>query len=636
MAYNTMAVPSTFSCKKFDGAALALLTANNNKSPAAGNLKPTAAARVFPTVFPSSTTSCVRAIISSTKKWCVCKSTANNVGGLLLNDNDLPDPLNEEDASNLLYSPGHKPHNAFPRGFVFGAASAAFQVEGATREGGRGESIWDTFCRKHPEKIADGSSGDPGAGSYHYYKEDVKVLVEIGLKAYRFSISWSRVLPNGRGEPNHEGIQYYNNLIDELKDNGIEPYVTLFHWDVPQALEDEYGGFLSRRIVEDYKNYVDLCFNKFGDRVKHWITMNEPYVFSTLGYSKGIHAPGHCTPGLKVGDEEFVCPVGDSIREPYKVAHNILLAHSEAAQLYKDNYKAKFGGKVGITLISLWFEPYNNQPYNIEAQGRALDFMLGWFMDPLKFGNYPFSMRALVRERLPSFTPEESAKLKNSFDFIGLNYYTARYARDKSNSTTFTDKINICEDDKLVGVLVAKDNVPIGPAQPRSWVNVYPQGIKKLLLHIKNRYSNPPVYITENGVLKYNERDKLREEAETKSLCLIDDTYRSEYHASHLQELEDALRSGADVRGYFVWSLLDSFEWRDGYTCQFGLHYRHYTAPDIPNHQRPVVKDYVKQSVSWLRDYLKNISYLEEKQPNTLPPEITTSPGIPQIIKNLP
>ncbi|KAK8941130.1 Beta-glucosidase 24 [Platanthera zijinensis] len=596
MAYSTMAVPSTSSRKKFDGAALLLLTANNHKSPAAHeNLKPTAAARGFPTVFPSSssTTSGVGALISSSKKSCICKSTPNNDGGLLLNDNDLPD-------------------NTFPRDFVFGAASAAYQVEGATREGGRGASIWDTFCQKHPEKIADGSSGDPGAGSYYHYEEDVNVLAKIGLKGYRFSISWSRVLPKGRGEPNHEGIQYYNNLIDALKNNGIEPYVTLFHWDVPQALEDEYGGFLSHQIVEDYKNYVDLCFNKFGDRVKHWITMNEPYVFSTLGYSKGIHAPGHCTPGLKIGDQEFVCPVGDSIREPYKVAHNILLAHSEAAQLYKDKYKAKFGGKVGITLITLWFEPYDDQPYNIEAQGRALDFMLGWFMDPLKFGNYPFSMRALVRERLPSFTPEESAKLKNSFDFIGLNYYTARYARDKSNST-FTDKINICEDDKLVDVLVANDKGPIGPAQPRSWVNVYPQGMKKLLLHIKNRYSNPPIYITENGVLKYNKDNKLREEVDIKIAPIEMDAYRSEYHASHLEVLEDALRSAVDVRGYFVWSLLDSFEWVDGYTCEFGLTSINYNYIDRPTlNWRPFRRTrFLKQSAIKLREYLESITYLE-------------------------
>ncbi|KAK8952612.1 Beta-glucosidase 12 [Platanthera guangdongensis] len=273
---------------------------------------------------------------------------------------------------------------SFPSRFLFGAATSAFQVEG-TSFGGRGECIWNTFCRKYPEKIEDRSNGDIAADSYHRYKDDVDLIADIGMDAYRFSISWPRILPR------------------------IEPFATLFHWDVPQALEDEYGGFLDKRIVEDFKNYAKICYEEFGDKVKHWITMNEPWTFSTLGYGQGVHAPGRCTKGLP----NLNCPAGgDSLREPYIAAHNILLAHAEAARLYIDEYQVKQQGKVGITLVSHWYEPYDNNPIEKEAQQRALEFNLGWFMDPLEYGKYPFSMRSLVQDRLPVFTPEESEKLK--------------------------------------------------------------------------------------------------------------------------------------------------------------------------------------------------------------------------------
>ncbi|XP_020587600.1 cyanogenic beta-glucosidase-like [Phalaenopsis equestris] len=207
--------------------------------------------------------------------------------------------------------------------------------------------------------------------------EDVGLLADLGLDAYRFSISWPRILPHGRGKVNPEGIQYYKNLIDELLDNGIEPFVTLFHWDLPQALEDEYGGFLSKRILEDFKNYAKVCYEEFGDKVKHWMTLNEPWTFSTLGYGEGALAPGRCTQGLP----DLSCPAGgDSLIEPYIVSHNMLLAHSEAAKLYKNHFQAKQQGKVGITLPSYWFEPYDKNPSDKEAQQRALEFNLGWYV----------------------------------------------------------------------------------------------------------------------------------------------------------------------------------------------------------------------------------------------------------------
>ncbi|KAK8942219.1 Beta-glucosidase 13 [Platanthera guangdongensis] len=400
-------------------------------------------------------------------------------------------------------SPETKPHIGranFPKEFVFGAATAAYQIEGAANKGGRGPSIWDTFTHNFP---------------------------------------------------------------------GIEPYATIFHWDLPQALDDEYGGFLGDKILEDFKNYAEICFKTFGDRVKHWITMNEPLMFTTLGYGLGMHAPGHCTDGLDVqGQFTIHCPTGDSLREPYIVSHNILRAHSEAVHLYREKYKAEQHGQIGITLVSHWMEPIDDSPQSKEAQERALQFNLGWFMDPLKFGEYPLWMRALVRERLPFFTPEESEKLKDSYDFIGLNYYTARYARSQTIPKDFKPTSYL--DDLRADVVVTNnDGIPIEHAEPGSWINVLPRGLRELLLYIKNRYENPPIYITENGVMEKDKKELPLHEA-------LDDTHRAEYLALHLHELKEAARVGVNVKGYFTWSLLDNFEWQDGYTSRLGLHYIDY------------------------------------------------------------
>ncbi|KAA8549582.1 hypothetical protein F0562_001400 [Nyssa sinensis] len=236
--------------------------------------------------------------------------------------------------------------STFPPGFVFGAASSAYQVEGGAFDDGKGPSIWDTFTHKYPEKISDRSTGDVALDSYHRYKEDVNIIKGMGLDAYRFSISWSRVLPRGKlsGGVNEAGIKYYNNLINDLKANGIDSYVTLFHWDLPQALEDEYGGFLSPKVVADFRDFSELCFKRFGDRVKHWITLNEPWSFSDGGYATGAFAPGRCSSW--VGN----CSQGNSGTEPYLATHYQLLAHAAAVKLYKQKYQASQKGVIGITL----------------------------------------------------------------------------------------------------------------------------------------------------------------------------------------------------------------------------------------------------------------------------------------------
>ncbi|WVZ02096.1 hypothetical protein V8G54_022902 [Vigna mungo] len=431
--------------------------------------------------------------------------------------------------------------NSFPTGFIFGTASSAYQYEGAANEGGRGPSIWDTFTDKYPEKIEDRSNGDVAVDSYHRYKEDVQIMKNMNLDAYRISISWSRILPNGTlsGGINQKGIDYYNNLINELLANGLEPFVTLFHWDLPQSLEDEYGGFLSPHSVKDFQDYAELCFKEFGDRVKKWITLNEPYSYSNKGYALGRHAPGRCSDWWSPN-----CNGGDSGTEPYLATHHQLLAHAAAVNVYRTK-----------------------------------------FMDPLTRGDYPEIMRSLVKSRLPKFTKEQSKLLINSFDFLGINYYTANFVSDapelrNARASYMTDPLVNCSfvcDGKLIGENVVSD-----------WLYVYPKGFREVLLYTKEKYNNPLIYITENGVSEYDDHSLSLEES-------LLDIYRVDYHYGHLYYLLDAMKNGVNVKGYFVWSLLDNFEWESGYIKRFGMNFVDY---------KNGLKRYSKLSALWFKDFL--------------------------------
>ncbi|KAA8549637.1 hypothetical protein F0562_001345 [Nyssa sinensis] len=322
-------------------------------------------------------------------------------------------------------------------------------------------------------KMQDGSNGNVANDSYHRYKEDVAIIKKIGLNAYRISISWPRVLPSERlsGGVNKEGINYYNNVINELLANGIEPYVTFFHWDLPKALQDEYGGFLSSQIVVDFCNYAELCFWEFGDRVKHWVTFNESWSYNVLGYVNGTLATGR---GASSSESIRSLPAihrcstqlqkhfanGDPGREPYLVAHNQLLSHATAVQLYRQKLQIYQNGNIEITLVTTWFEPLSETSDNDKkAAERAQDFKFGLFMDPLTAGDYPSSMRANVGSRLPKFNQEQSELLKGSFDFIGLNYYTANYATDAPNPNNENLSYNT---DSHVELLTERNGVSIG------------------------------------------------------------------------------------------------------------------------------------------------------------------------------
>ncbi|KAG2685347.1 hypothetical protein I3760_10G121000 [Carya illinoinensis] len=475
--------------------------------------------------------------------------------------------------------------STFPRGFIFGTASASYQYEGAAKEGGKGPSTWDTFTHRYPDKITDHSNGDVAVDQYHHYKEDVGIMKDMGLDAYRFSISWSRLLPNGKlsGGVNREGINYYNNLINELLEKGLKPFVTLFHWDLPQALEDEYGGFLSPQIVDDFGDYAELCFKEFGDRVKHWITLNEPLSYSVGGYAIGGPPPDRCSDWQNLN-----CTGGNSATEPYIVTHHQLLAHAAAVKVYKQKYQAIQEGTIGITLVSPWLVPYSNSTYDRASSRRALDFMFGWFMDPLTNGDYPHIMRSLVGNRLPNFSREQSMTVKGSFDFIGLNYYTTNYAAhaasDVPNAGISSYLIDI-----RVNVSAERNGIPIGPRAASDWLYVYPRGIHDILLYTKTKYHNPLIYITENGIDEFNNASLSLEEA-------LRDSHRIDYHYRHLAYLDAAIKDGVNVKGYFAWSLLDNFEWNSGYTLRFGIYYIDY---------KDGLKRHPKLSAHWFKHFLK-------------------------------
>ncbi|CAH2036399.1 unnamed protein product [Thlaspi arvense] len=369
----------------------------------------------------------------------------------------------------------------------------------------------------HTEKVPDNSSGDLACDSYNLYKEDVALLKRMKVQAYRFSIAWSRVLPKGTGKVDENGIAYYNNLINELKANGIEPYVTIFHWDVPQTLEDEYKGFLSPRIVDDFRNYAELLFQRFGDRVKFWITLNQPFSLSTKGYGDGSYPPGRCT-GCEFG--------GNSGTEPYKVAHHQLLAHAETVALYRAKYQKFQGGKIGTTLIGRWFTPLNaTSDLDKAASRRAFAFIVGWFLDPLVYGDYPEIMKEMVGDRLPRFTPAQSDLVRGSLDFLGLNYYVTQYATDAP-----LPKLPSAITDPGVTLGYYRNGIPIGVQAP-SFV-YYPPGFRMILNHIRKNYGNPLIYITENGVADFG------------NLTLPDalaDNGRIQNHCSHLSCLKCAI-----------------------------------------------------------------------------------------------
>ena len=443
-----------------------------------------------------------------------------------------------------------------PSDFVWGLATAAFQVEGATKEDGRTPSVWDTYKR-----VDNNDTADVSADQYHLYPEDVELMKAYGIDVYRMSISWTRLVPGGKkGSPiNQKAVDHYNKVFDLLLANGITPFVTLFHWDVPQVLEDEYGAYLDlKRFPEDFVYYADAAFAAFGDRVKNWLTLNEPHTYCILGYAyNGPMAPGHC-------DDRSTCPKGNSATEPWLCGHSSLLAHARTAELYHTKYASQ-KGRISIALNSDWFVPLTDKPEDAAAAQRKIDFFLGWYADPIyKTGDYPESMRKQLGDRLPQFTDEEKKLLLKSSDFFGLNHYTTQFTTSSSWwNPNDVDGNAVTHERDINGKL-------IGPQAESSWLFNVPWGFKSLLIYIKNRYNNPEIYVTENGFSAPNEGKVAITQA-------VHDSARVSYYQGYLNNMIEAVKEGVRMKGYMGWSLVDNFEWARGYSERFGVTYVDFT-----------------------------------------------------------
>ena len=441
----------------------------------------------------------------------------------------------------------------FPDSFSWGTATASYQIEGAWQEGGKGLSIWDAFTHT-PGKIAEGGNGDVTCDHYHLFREDVALMAELGLKAYRFSLSWSRIMPQGRGAINPDGIRFYNELIDALLEKGITPWVTLYHWDLPLALQLELDGWRGEALPDLFADYARVCFENFGDRVKNWITLNEPWVVSIFGYGNGVMAPGR-----------------QGTVEPYQVAHQLLRGHAKAVQVYRESFQSEQQGRIGITNNADWREPLTDSPADKEAAQRALEFYLGWFADPVYRGEYPVCMRERVGDKLPAFSDEDVQILKGSSDFFGLNHYTTHFASAvEPGSNLKTDPYGnggISEDQD---VLLTSD--PSWKKTKMGW-NIVPWGCRKLLQWIDDRYDSPEIIITENGCAM----------EESVVAGQVEDPGRIDFLNGYLSECHRAIESGVNLNGYFLWSFMDNFEWALGYTRRFGIVYTDYeTLKRIP------------------------------------------------------
>lgn len=412
----------------------------------------------------------------------------------------------------------------FPAGFLWGAATSAYQIEGAPLADGAGASIWQRFCGT-PGLVFEGQSGDVACDHYHRYREDVGLMQQLGLKAYRFSIAWGRVQPSGRGAVNEAGLGFYDRLVDELLGRGIEPMVTLFHWDLPAALDDR-GGWLNPDIAQWFAEYAAIVYRKLDGRVKHWATLNEPWVVTDGGYLHGALAPGH--------RNRFEAPIA---------AHNLLRAHGAAVQAYRAEGRHKIGLVVNI-------EPKyqaSDSPEDQAATARADAYMNRQFLDPALRGSYPEEMQEIFGEAWPQWPAADFELIRQPLDFIGVNYYTR----------------NVTRADAACWPLRAKAvKQPQRTYTETGW-EVYAKGLTDTLLWIKQRYGDVPLYVTENGAAFFD--------PPTVEDGKVEDPLRVSYLRQHIGAVRSAIRQGVDIRGYFVWSLLDNFEWALGYSKRFGI-----------------------------------------------------------------
>jgi beta-glucosidase len=426
----------------------------------------------------------------------------------------------------------------FPPDFLWGASTAAYQIEGGWNEGGRGESIWDRFTHT-PGNIANNDTGDSACDHYHRWRDDVDLMARLGLSAYRFSIAWPRVLPKGRGAPNAAGIDFYSRLIDYLLEKNIEPIVTLYHWDLPQAIQDA-GGWLNRRTIDWFAEYAGLMFRTFGDRVTWWVSINEPMVCSELGFDKGNHAPG-------VRDRATAL----------QVFHHILMAHGDAVAAARACASAI---KIGIAPALIAAYPASDTTTDREAAQEAWAGANGYQLDPLFFGRYPEQIHHAHEQAgiQPVIISGDMDRIRRPIDFLGVNHYFSQfYTRDRNGSP------------------VAVKHASVPAWSDLGWP-VFPPGITDLLLRLKADYGPQPIFITENGI---SLNDSIAADGS------VHDPRRTTFLKGFLEALHNAIKAGVDVRGYCHWSLMDNFEWAYGYGPRFGLTYIDYAT------QRRIIKE---------------------------------------------
>lgn len=420
----------------------------------------------------------------------------------------------------------------FPKGFLWGSATASYQVEGAVTEDGRGPSIWDTFSHT-PGKTVENATGDVADDHYHHYKEDVQLMKSLGVKTYRFSIAWPRVFPAGDGAPNPKGLDFYNRLVDELLANNIQPFATLYHWDLPQALQDRGGGWESRDTSKAFGDYAGYVAERLSDRVKHFFTINEFGAFVELGYRTGIHAPG-----VKLPPGRF-----------NQTRHNAVLGHGLAVQAIRA--KAKPGTKVGLAENMTICVPVVETDQHIEAATRAARELNAPYMTVIQEGKYTDAYLAMAGADAPKFTADELKIISSPLDFVGINIYTPTYIRADNSPAGFA-------------VVPPPKSYPHMASR---WLNIGPEALYWGPRHVAKIWNVKEIYITENGC---SSSDIPAADG------IVYDTDRVMYLRNYLTQLQRATADGIPVKGYFLWSLIDNFEWADGYTNRFGLHYVDY------------------------------------------------------------
>lgn len=450
----------------------------------------------------------------------------------------------------------------FSKEFLLGTSSASYQIEGAWNEDGKGESIWDRWTHI-PGTCA--ATGDTACDHYHRYKEDIQLLKDLGVDAYRFSISWTRVFPDGYGSPNQKGIDFYKDLVKELKENGIKPVITLYHWDLPQNLQD-IGGWVNPKVAEYFNQYAEFLFDELGNDVESWITFNEPYVVAFMGYHTGRFAPG----------------IRD-FSSALKVCHNILIAHGMAVRTFR---KKRRKGKIGITLDYFPALPASQQEEDKWAAERDKDSHLRWFAEPIFHGKYPQRLWKHYQEKgvvMPKVTPTDLSLINEPIDFLGINFYRG----------------SVVADNKNVNWPLETEYIPSDMEKDSTFYRLRPERLYEYLIDLHKEYGNIDIMISENG---YSNHEFVNRYGQ------IMDYDRIDYISRHLEQCLRAIEAGVPLIGYFVWSFLDDFEWTGGYKTRMGLVYVDYQTQ----------KRTLKESGKWYQRVIQERNLVDYKAGNSI------------------